>query len=270
MRNLLLLVVLAPGILFSQNLIKDPGFEDVKFFPRKDKLKGIQYFSEHWYDGAPYIVCANVHQLDKKSFYKAGQDDAVSQILPHSGNTMIGLSTVWSGSIIGTLSEPLQRDSCYEISFWISLSKKSGISLDRFQVDFTDEKVQFLRNKDITKTTLKHKVDTFETIYLYKNLSQDFFDEREEWIQVKGIYKALGGEKFIRIGNYHETALYQISGRPAEKDSCNLKELKKLHRDIYKSKLHATGLYNYYYMDDVSLVKKSSVTDCMRPDPSDP
>lgn len=120
------------------------------------------------------------------------------------------------------LVEPLHRGTVYDFSMHIKLAFWSTASLRSFGAVFT--KAGYRGLKDAIKSNM---VDTlWDKGGLYKGF---------QWFEVRGFYKADGGEKYITIGNFSPEI---------KKDMLRINPLKFLQvREAY------------YFVDDIKLVK---------------
>ena len=77
-------------------------------------------------------------------------------------------------------------------------------------------------------------------------VASDYIWDKEIWTEVRGLYKAQGGEKYLTIGSFSDERNYRKSPTYYEK----------------KNDLFADSVYVYYYIDDVSVIPVSSAEEC--------
>ena len=119
------------------------------------------------------------------------------------------------------LAEPLHRGTVYEFSMQIRLAFWSNCLLKSFGALFT--KGGYKGPYDAVKANM------VDTVCLKGGLQKGF-----QWFEVKGYYKADGGEKYLTIGNFAPVI---------KKDMVRLEKLALSARE------------SYYFVDEVRLVK---------------
>ncbi len=119
------------------------------------------------------------------------------------------------------LTEPLHRGSVYEYTMHIRLAFWSNVLLKSFGVLFSKGGYKGLH--DATKGSM------VDTVCLDGGLQNNY-----RWIEVRGFYKADGGEKHITIGNFSP----------------------KIKKDMLNINIFRFGAREaYYFVDDIRLVK---------------
>lgn len=114
------------------------------------------------------------------------------------------------------LNAPLQEGHTYEISFQVALAQNSDRAISGIGA-FVSPVVLNYPNRSF----LKERPQVVET---------DLLEERGKWVEVKGTFKADGGEQYIVIGTF-PTAIF---------------ETKRIIEG-------ADNQYAYFYLDQVSL-----------------
>ncbi len=149
---------------------------------------------------------------------------------PHSGTCYVGLrfQAAYKEYMYVPLTEPLQKDRSYHFKMYIRLLGASTVVIKQLGVYLSDDPFKVGMEFDpegIIDST--HK----------KGISG------RGWLAIQGDYIAHGGEKYMIIGNF----------------STHMKDdfVKKNKWDIFEFK------EAYYYIDDVSLIKKITVADTM-------
>jgi hypothetical protein len=136
---------------------------------------------------------------------------------PHSGSAYAGFhpgspTTSVREYIEPPLTDTLVNGGCYQLSFYVNLGHLK-YSTDAIQAFFSD--------------TL---IDSIPSMYILnlnpqiRNQSGNFFDTLN-WTLVQGEFEALGGEKYLIIGNFDSSAYcnWVIADSNATNNSCYLK-----------------------------------------------
>ncbi len=119
------------------------------------------------------------------------------------------------------LAEPLHRGTIYEFSMQVRLAFWSSTALKSFGALFT--KGGYKGKYDAVKSSM------VDTVCPKGALKKGF-----QWFEVKGYYKADGGEKYITIGNFAP----------------------KIKKDMVRLDVFKLGAKEaYYFIDDIKLVK---------------
>lgn len=119
------------------------------------------------------------------------------------------------------LAEPLHRGTVYEFSMHIRLAFWSNAILKSFGALFT--KARYKGQYDVVKSNM------VDTVCVKGGLQKGY-----QWFEVRGYYKADGGEKFITIGNFSP----------------------KIKKDLLRIDVFKFGAReSYYFVDDIKLVK---------------
>lgn len=119
------------------------------------------------------------------------------------------------------LTEALHRGTVYEFTMHVRLAFWSNALLRSFGVLFT--KGGYKGPYDVAKSNM------IDTVCEYGGLGENY-----RWFEIKGFYKADGGEKFITIGNFAPV----------------------IKKDMLRIDVFRLGpKESYYFVDDVKLVK---------------
>lgn len=215
-------IVLALGFISgnAQNLVPNPGFEAYLQCP---PYPGQIHLAEAW--DAPNNQTTDFFHGCAPSSTGAGVPvNLVGQQVPHSGEGYVGLRT-WVPVIEGNppyreylsvdLIRPLQAGRDYLFRCWVSVAESSSHLSDG---------VGFL----LTKEPLPNQA-------IYTQEPQMRFmpgvplEEQEDWVSFSAVYKSLGGEQHLTIGNFQTDA-----------------ELFLLQDNEHSPTV-------YYYIDDVSI-----------------
>jgi len=148
---------------------------------------------------------------------------------PHSGNGYVGIvcygeNPEYREYIETKLLQPLKEDSLYHIKFYVSRANKERWACNRIGAYFSAEYIHA------------------SILGVLKELPQIESDSTKiltdtTWVEISGIYKAKGGEKYFTIGNFFNNK------------NTKVKALKRFGE-----------AYAYYYIDDISLTEiKNSI-----------
>ncbi len=114
------------------------------------------------------------------------------------------------------LNEPLQEGHTYELGFHVALAQNSDRAISGIGAFFSPVELNYPN-----RGFLKERPQVVET---------DLLEARGQWVEVKGTFKADGGEKYLIIGTF-PTAIF---------------ETKRIIEG-------ADNQYAYFYLDQVSL-----------------
>lgn len=221
-----LLIIFSTLAAFSQNLVPNPGFEEFTTCPQGiNAQKNHQEIAPHWY--APTQGTPDLY--NKCSLYM-GIQNVTGFTKPYAGAGFAGL-IVWEGKrgfreyLQVRLTEPLQADQVYTISFYYKLSSYSKYCADRIGLALTDTAAFYKSAKPIpiqpTFTKIKAKaLDAYTGT----------------WELLETTYTAKGGEKYLTIGNFHDNVTTQTTA---------LTFLKTVEPMLAEAA--------YYYIDEVSI-----------------
>jgi gliding motility-associated-like protein len=188
--------------LIAQNLVKNPSFEDYLSCPTTGLMDGYLIGWDVLYqNSAEYFhSCSNNIPLNSYGYQPARTGNAYTVITAYYYDfyyTAIGEEDARS-YIENKLMNPLQKDSIYCVSYYLSLQDSGdyGISgpngaiqnVDAYLSDtIVDWNNGFARR--ISGITPQIK-------------SQQLLEDTENWMLVSDLYKAKGGEQYIIIGNF--------------------------------------------------------------------
>jgi len=207
-------------ILKAQNLVPNPGFELFSECPTQiAQFK----FTKEWFSGN--IGTPEYLRL-KCPFDKGG---------PHSGKGYAGAIFFCQYPkaieyLMVKLSDTLVQDSTYCTSFWVR-AEESFIYIDQIGMHLSKENL---------------KIRMWAPIYVKPVLNSKYKEPiipQLGWLQVKGEYKAEGGEEFLSIGNFI-------------KPDRHIQHVDEFYGSFER------GWNSYYYIDDVEVKLKSSQFGC--------
>jgi hypothetical protein len=251
---------------YAQNLVENGGFEKYQFYPEEENMMDKNV--SNWESG---LIWTTPDFFLNESRSEVGSDCFINNTIKYfakSGNGFVGLRLLGKGgeAIQTNLTKPLMKDSVYEISFFIQLSKVSNYGIDRIQVDFSWANDNFLIKERLdvgrlldgySKWKPNVKYGDYESVFLYKNLGKEFYLDVGIWVEVKGTYKAIGGEQCIRIGNVHQSAYLRCikeNSIKVEDDKKSLKKMETTYKKLILKQNIMNGSYlSYYLIDDIKI-----------------
>lgn len=201
MKYSLLLISLLFSILCSgqPNLVLNPGFEDTLHLIPFKNYEAIYPLCKYWVNpnaGTSDYFSSFADDLEWQTtnvgYYSVG-DNPISNSLPHTGNGMIGglLYEYESNSrefCMGRLSEELLPGVEYCLGLWVRRGENSGYTSCQLSIGFNSDSIVF--------------PDIIGIIPLDRQVSIDVSDvDSSEWRHKALTYLAVGGEKYIYIGN---------------------------------------------------------------------
>ncbi|HET6990742.1 MAG TPA: OmpA family protein [Bacteroidia bacterium] len=214
---------------YSQNLVLNPGFEDHGEISGNgagtDNLKGNHV--KNWSSpntGSP-------DYFNRTSDYLYNQYGGPKS---HSGTAIAG-AVIYGGKkeyreyIMGEFSSPLEACVTYDFSIAIALASYSGMTVGEIGVYFSNGKVADNKSSAALKLIPQIRIDSTNQ----KNI-------QGEWIVFHETYTAIGGERYLTIGNF--LADKKTQHGLTEGEGKNLP-------------------YAYYYFDDLSLVPAKTGTE---------
>ncbi len=216
----------------AQNLVPNSGFEEYYDCPTQI---GQLHLAKHWFSangGTPEYF----NKACKSEWNKPHKG------LGYSGLILFGQYPKIIEYIAVELSDALIEGEDYRISFQIR-AETSPIYIDRIDLALLGE-----------DPSIKH----WSPLRLKPSLSHSgtILKNTEAWTEVSGIHTALGGERFLILGNFQFQANLLQEANPL------ITERKP-------------GWYSYYLIDDVEVIPEkaelheipiSAVTDVQKPD----
>ncbi|UPT65383.1 MAG: T9SS type A sorting domain-containing protein [Sphingobacteriales bacterium JAD_PAG50586_3] len=172
------------------NLVPNGSFEIYSECPDNE---GQINNAINWYDvwaagGADYFNACSINSQSTQPNNIWGFQ------YPKSGNAYAGLgifavNTISQENIIIKLEEELLENNNYCIEFYISLSDNSSYYTNKLGIYFSSDSIDSNTN-DFTffEPQFINTASLFDTI---------------GWVKISGQYTAVGGEKFITIGNFN-------------------------------------------------------------------
>ncbi len=242
------IIFLLGKMVFAQNLIPNPGFEEHK------NCLGFNTQLKEWI----MPVGDYYHYLSDCPVGKA-QYNGEEKNKPHEGKCLAGIclhSNEAGEYMLAKLNAPLQKDLEYIFSGYILLASEKQ---DKY-INFTHIEVA-LTDKAYTVTNPSH-------IFFDPQISipLSFEKKEKEWIYISGKFIASGNEAYFLIGNFlpvtnitDELNEYMLLA-PDEREKY-LKKHKKLEEAMSSASSKLTGSSKPYsircYLDDLCLMPAS-------------
>lgn len=189
---------------FAQNLVPNPGFEE--FYNCPDKLSQFHNVI-NWY--TPTIGNPDYFNncKERKSDPFGVPYNVYGMQQPKDGNAYCGL--VLHNAVNNRLVEyvqikldkPLNANSYYELSFYISLSDDSKFAINTVEACLSNDAL----SSNLWEPLLQMAQVRFSNAFV--------LDNKEEWVEVKSEFSAIGGEQFLSIGNFahaNQTVVKQL------------------------------------------------------------
>lgn len=246
----LLLPVLFSLQAYTQNLIPNGSFEDFTKCPQ-GAASYKQLGTSQWYPatgGTPdyFNRCSKIMgvPLNKQGEQNARTGNAYTGIIAYD-KAAEDESFNLREYLQVKLDSALLKDTLYCIKFYVSLSDYSNyaISSERFGMYLSaDFSMEFKSIGDPLPFTPQVIMET-EQVMLNDS----------SWVEISGVYKAVGNEQYVTIGNF-----------------AGPKKNKVVKRKSPSGNPKFGSNYAYYYIDDVSIVSVNTFIECHTPQENEP
>jgi hypothetical protein len=179
----------------SQNLVPNPSFETYSTCPT---TSGQLNYANNWYNpttwGSPdyFNGCSSTFGIPSYCYCSSAFQ------YPKTGNAYCGLwcySKDFSNSreyMQVQITNTLTSGKCYYVSFYLNLINWSGQACN---------KVGCYISPTAVNATGSNSLLNFNS--QIKNFNNVIVSDTLNWVQISGIYTALGGENFLTIGNFN-------------------------------------------------------------------
>ena len=188
--------------LQSQNLVKNPSFEQFVDCPKK-----LGNFNTDVIDWST--------PTEGSTDYFNGCSQAMGTPENFNGTQPANFGKGYAGLYLyapddyreylqAELSEPLVKDKKYAISFYVSLAERSDFAVKEFGVLFSKEPLQVPIKKELSKRILfQQKNNVYHSLEIgYTN----FYRDTKDWILVHTEFVARGSEHYLTLGNFKTNA----------------------------------------------------------------
>lgn len=228
------------SVLWAQNLVPNPSFENAWTCPKYFYTEPVNEVIPQWKNptrGTPdyFNRCADSIVSVPDNF--AGSIDA------QDGNAYIGIilretfdcefrrEGVSREYIQVELKQPLKYGQLYCYSMYYALSCRSPFAVDALGVSFTRTRI---KTRDAGQILQMPQVT---------NLPMHVMKNKGYWVELCGIYRARGKEKYLTIGNFFD-------------------DVTTSYERLYDETCDSNFVYAYYYIDNVRLFEIDYEFEC--------
>jgi hypothetical protein len=225
---ILLFLLLPFSLCGQQNLVPNPSFEIYDTCP----YYGSQiYFASPWFQ--PNIYWGNTTNSSSSDYFNTCSDSTFG--VPYNflgyqsartGNGYAGIDFYASNEtreyLEIQLSSPLIANRIYCVEFFVSLSDYYNIGTDNIHLSFSPTII--LDSSPYSAIPLSPDIH---------NSIGNIITDTTNWTQISGTYTAVGGERYIVIGNFYNNSNTDTIG---------------------------SGDDGYYYIDDISVIECDSIS----------
>lgn len=234
------LVVFAFRIARGQtNLVVNPGFEDSTSGPPSrgcnSHLESGYHITKGWYQvggSADFYNSAFSKGIRKTRLHKARSGQGRMGIVMGE-QSRTSTRSYYREYIQTRLKEPLEPGALYSVSFYMVKDKRSVYYSPQAGACFTGVPVSADQLYNLPGASPQVTTSNYQIL-----------SESEKWSLVHGYYRAVGGERYLTLGNFNEDSPLQIKDKNAPP---------KLFTNDY-------GWYSYYYLDDVCVMEVDDTT----------
>ncbi|MDD2487838.1 MAG: OmpA family protein [Bacteroidales bacterium] len=221
------------------NLIYNPSFEEYYTCPQKIEPYGYMSQAVAWWQ--PTGGSADYYNKCGSKQCNVPKNKLGIQ-MPRTGVGMVGIytsKTTYREYIQTEFKEHLEEGEKYKLTFYVSLSEYSSGAIATIGALFTNDRIEEKTREMLTQkitTNYDNGISQSISTYLKPQIVNPYNNpivDTEKWTKIEGEYIALGGEKFLTIGNFYPSP------------QSNLVDL------AYLTYLLPGA---YYYIDDISLV----------------
>lgn|GEM_PF-416367 len=227
-----LIILLSFTCTSAQNLVKNSSFESYKYCP--DDISRFDKNVSNW-----SVLLGTTDYMNACSRTVGFQNHNGKQAA-RNGNGYAGIYVYSKNDyreyIGGTLSQKLEKDKKYVLTFYVSLADYATLAIKDFSVLFTNSKLSykdFSFNRNNTLVTSK-TVSKIKGIYynFYDQPEPIYYKSKQIWMQVYIPFTAKGYETNFIIGSF-------VSNSKTKKIKLTTNAKQKQ--------------FSYYYIDDVSV-----------------
>lgn len=203
-----------PAILRSQNLVKNPGFEEFSKCP--ERLGNFDADAVSWTSptsaSTDYFHACSPEMGTPENFN--GRQE------PESGKGYAGLYLFAPGDyreyVQGELVQALEEGKEYQIRFSVSLAERSDFAINEFQAVLVRNPISRETKKVLSKSHLYREPDN--TLTFAEIPGEGYYDDTIRWITLSSRFIAQGGERFLILGNFRENRATRVreTGRNAK------------------------------------------------------
>ena len=220
----LLLFIVNSNKTKAQNLVPNPSFEDTLNCSGPWNCNCFLEIAYPWFN--PNTATSDIFT----TYPSCGYSTSAGMQFPKSGNSYAGFFAQFNESrdyLEIALFDSLLVDQWYCVSFYVSKSNFCSGAIDRIGA--------YLSQDSLLSTNPMH----FAVTPQIESSQGVLLTDTTNWILISGHYKALGGEKFLTIGNFRDTSSTLFQNIDSTNSIC---------------------YYAYYLIDDVAITVCDSLT----------
>ncbi len=194
--------ILFTGLVTSQNVVKNPSFEEYVNCPKHlgNFDTDVSSWSTPTEGSTDYFNGCSTAMGTPKNFNGTQPADF--------GEGYAGLYLYapddYREYLQAELSEPLVKGEKYQVSFYVSLAERSDIAIKEFGVLFSNNKLKVSGKKELSKRKMyQQKGNDYNFMEIgYSN----FYADTKDWILVHTQFVAKGTERYLNMGNFKNNA----------------------------------------------------------------
>lgn len=255
----ILLFLLIPGLLYTQNLVVNPDFEKVN--PNAN-LPACSYTKEPAHLSAVLQGWSTVALSTPDVVLRPDSLNTCYFPTPHSGEKFIGfINYLLQGGvedyqgyheyILGTLTQPLKVGSKYNIQFWVQHSDSLALRHIQWLYKQKSPNVLPLATNNIGIYFLENKIPTTKSFTLlgedpHFNVEEVIKTPKGKWKLIKGTFTADKPYRYFLIGNFFEDGATKVDKQEI---------VDRLPELLMKDGKYVKKIWRiaYYCIDDVSI-----------------
>ena len=221
----------------QQNLVPNYSFENITSCP--NSASGVQYANMGWFSPNKIGDASNLYNTCQPQTASLNIPNTWSGYQwPHTGNGFVGMVLFddttspqlnWSREYTEIqLIDTLRINKKYCVGFYTNMGNNNMWAIKNIQAVFTNDSLLYNDNNYGYIPGVSIAME-----------SPSIISDTLNWVKVRGVYAALGGENFITIGNF----------------SPGNQVIRHLAQQHYST----TGTGGYYLFDDISVYKQPDV-----------
>ncbi|MFP4844479.1 OmpA family protein [Winogradskyella sp. PE311] len=214
----------------TQNLVLNPSFEEHSTYKCLVYMGGFNNGILNW--SIPNYGSTDFFDTCSKDMGKKNYNGSQK---PKSGTSYAGMyyytDKNYREYVQGQLSKTLSVGKRYKMTFYLSLADKSSYALKDIEVLITEEKLEPCHHSNNCEKTIKPSKATKKNFKMYSNANENYFSDKESWMEYTFEFTAEGYETYFSIGNFYRNP--------------KTKKQKTVSDSPY--------FFSYYYIDDVSI-----------------
>ncbi len=182
----------------SQNLIKDPSFEEYINCPERlgDFGSDLTYWSIPTEGSTDYFNSCSTAMGTPQNFNGTQPADFGKG---YSGLYLYAPDD-YREYVQAELTKTLVKGKKYRISFYVSLAERSDFAIKEFGVLFSKDKIKISGKKELSKKK-RYRQKGNEYNYLEIGYT-NFYSDTQDWVLVNTQFTAKGTERYMTMGNF--------------------------------------------------------------------